>query len=71
VAVEVEQVIQVQEQQDQVQEQVDTELLFQVEQNYFYNQDQIQLQLEQVEQVHVQHHQHQDLQMLQMVQTPL
>ena len=68
---EVEQVIQVQEQHEQVQEQVDTELLSEVEKNYFYNQDQIQLQLEQVEQVRVQHHQHQDLQMLQMVQTPL
>jgi len=30
---------------------VDIELLFQVEQNYFYNQDQMQLQLEQVEPV--------------------
>jgi hypothetical protein len=67
----VEQVIHLQEQQDQVQEQVDIELLSQVEKKYFFLQDQMQLQLEEVEQVHVQQHQRQDLQMLQMVKTLL
>jgi hypothetical protein len=68
VVVVAEQVIQVQVPQEQVQEQVDIELLSQVEKKYFFLQDQIQLQLEQVEQVHVQQRQHQGLQMLQMVQ---